>query len=151
MIAEEHKLEKNELEVVNHLIKICNERISGFNKAAEEIDDNELKSIFLNISLQTEGLCTQLLDFINETKIMHQEKRLVSDIWETWMSLKSNFTHGNKVALIKTCLIGESAAIQNYKNALDKNISVNLRQVIGNQLDQLENTYKNLKAIINDL
>lgn len=143
----EGNLHEKEISVVSHLLKTCNERISGYTKASIEIHDQELKDLFLQFAMQTEGFTKQLLEFIKEKRAMHLETSLISEIWEAWMELKANFTKGSRTSVIEVCITGEKAAIRSYKHALKENISLNLRQIIRAQLDQIENTYKNIKHI----
>jgi uncharacterized protein (TIGR02284 family) len=145
------KLNEKEVSIVNQLIKICNERISGYTKAASEIRDAELKELFNQLAIQTEGLQKQLLESTNDIKAMHLSTSKISSVWESWIGLKSAITNGSRKAMLEACLTGEKSAIRSYTNALEENISAELRELIMSQLEQIENTYQNLKAIIHSI
>jgi uncharacterized protein (TIGR02284 family) len=135
------------ISIVSRLLEVCNERVSGYKKAASQVKDEEIKQLFEQIAIQTEGFSKQLLQFINHTKLSHTGTSTMSELWEAWIGFKSSLTNGSRRSMLDACLTGEAAAIKAYRKALTEKLPTELKEVIFSQMEQIENTYKNIKSI----
>lgn len=111
---------KEKTDYVNALIVINHDRHIGYKKASEDINDEELKKMFLHFSEQSGRFAEQLRRFVptpdepepDETKITGKLHRL-------WMDLKAAITSNERKVVLSSCEFGEDHALQTYNDALD--------------------------------
>ena len=103
---------------VHHLMEVLNERVNGYQKAIENVDDPEAVSLF-------EEYKNQALEFENELRSFSDVNpeelgtRMQGDIWHFWMDLKGAITNKSTESMLGACITGENAAIRNYNDVLD--------------------------------
>lgn len=140
---------KNQKEVesaVNHLLEICNERKAGYRKAAENVKDSSLKTLFEKYAQQSEKFAQELLPFSDKSEPSEAGTRVIADTWRVWMDMKSALTKGSREALVEASITGEQAAIRDYEDALeDKDIPINVRSIVEKQLSAIKSAYQDIK------
>lgn len=144
---------KNQKEVqsdVNHLLEVCNERIEGYQNAAKNVKDAELKSVFEKYAQQTKKFEEELLPFSDKSSAEEAGTRVIADTWRVWMDMKSALTDGSREALVKASITGEEAAIRNYEDELDEDIPMDLRSVLERQLSEIKSAYEHIKTFRQD-
>lgn len=105
--------------VLNSLIKINNDRIEGYLRAASETDTIELINMFEDFQ-KTSQLCKSELstEVIRLGGTPTYETTTTGKIFRLWMDLKAAVTGNNINLILKSCEYGEKAALETYKNAL---------------------------------
>ncbi len=128
---------ETDIEVLNDLIQINNDRIQGYNKAIEELSDqdSDLKKIFASMSRQSANYKSTL---ISEVQVLGQDPEtgttVSGKIYRTWMDVKAAFTGHDRQTILNNCEFGEDAAKKSYKMALDtEGVSFNVRSIIEEQ------------------
>lgn len=150
----------NVAEVLNDLIRINNDRISGYEKAAEEARniDIDLRAIFNRMSEESRQYAAELTQEVVKfggepaTGTTNSGK-----IYRVWMDLKATFTGNSRQAILENCEFGEDAAQKAYDSALktDAELSADVRQLIANQKSSLKTShdvikkYRDLHAAVN--
>ncbi|MGA0558383.1 ferritin-like domain-containing protein [Larkinella sp. VNQ87] len=129
---------------LNELVKINNDRINGFEKAAEDIEDPELASLFKNLTSQSRKFRSQLADDIVRMGGVVpgiDETSTGSKIHRAWIDIKSTFTGKDRNSVLESCVFGENAAVEEYEEVLDdEEIPSYIRQTLNTQLDELRQT-----------
>lgn len=115
---------KNEkqIEVLNDLIRINNDRIEGYEKAAEAAAkfDTDLRAQFLEMKLESSGFAGELgREVINAGGDPADGATAAGAIYRTWMDVKNLFTGEDRHALLSSCEFGEDAAQKAYRSALE--------------------------------
>jgi uncharacterized protein (TIGR02284 family) len=140
-----------DIETLNDLLQINNDRIVGYERAIEELkpEDSDLKTLFvrmigeshkLKLALATE---VQALGADADTGTTNSGK-----IYRAWMDVKAVFTGHDRKAVLDNCENGEDAAQRAYKEALaEENLSANLRSMITEQKAQLRLSHDEIKAL----
>lgn len=111
-----------QIEVLNDLIRINNDRIEGYEKAAEAAGkfDTDLRSLFLEMKTESSGLAGELeREVINAGGSPAEGATAAGAIYRTWMDVKNLFTGDDRQALLNSCEFGEDAAQKAYKSALE--------------------------------
>lgn len=133
-------METNEklTEVLNDLIKINNDRIQGYEKAAEEAKDVDvdLKAIFANLSNNSKRFATELThEVISMGGKATTETTTTGSIYRVWMDVKKAFATNDRQAILESCEFGEDAAQKAYNDALasDAEMSADIRRIITGQ------------------
>ncbi|HEY8388355.1 MAG TPA: PA2169 family four-helix-bundle protein [Parasegetibacter sp.] len=145
-------MEKNEklLEVLNDLIRINNDRVSGYQKAIDEAKDIDidLKAIFSRMQEESLGYASELS---NEVLRLGGEPATGTTasgkIYRAWMDVKNVFTGKDRQALLNSCEFGEDAAQKAYDSALssDAEMPTEIRQLIADQKSSLLTSHNLIK------
>lgn len=129
---------------VNHILEVLNERVNGYEKAIENVDDAECASLFKQYKDQAEQFENELRPFAD----MSPEEagtRAVGDAWHFWMDIKGAITNKSTTGMIGACITGESAAINNYSEVLnDESLPSDLRNILESQLEDIKVAHETL-------
>jgi uncharacterized protein (TIGR02284 family) len=150
----------NMIEVLNDLIRINNDRIVGYEKAADEAKniDVDLKAIFSRMSEESRQYAAELTQEV--VKLGGEPATGTTNsgkIYRAWMDIKATFTGNSRQAILENCEFGEDAAQKAYDSALktDSELSTDVRQLIANQKSSLRTShdvikkYRDLHAAVN--
>jgi uncharacterized protein (TIGR02284 family) len=144
---ERGKMKTEVVSEVQHIIEVLNERVNGYEKGIENVDDAECASLFNEYKQQAQQFEMELQPFA-EINIDEIGTRLVGDVWHFWMDLKGAITNKSITAIIGACITGEEAAIRNYEEILDdENLPNELREILGRQLEDIKVACENLIQI----
>jgi uncharacterized protein (TIGR02284 family) len=131
---------KKIVDVLNDLIKINGDRITGYEKAASNLDNSEvmLKSLLYQISDESQEINNRLTD---KVILLGGEPATDSSIpgriYHLWMDLQSTFSReeNSTASTLELCEFGEDAAQRAYKEAMkeSKDFPEEIRHMIENQ------------------
>ena len=139
-------------EVLNDLIEINNDRIVGYEKAIDELkdEDADLKTLFHRYTQDSKQYANELT---------HEITRLGGDpadgttnsgkIYRVWMDLKAAITGKDRQTILDNCEFGEDAAQKAYDLALnaDAEIEPSLRDLIVRQKATLKTGHDEVKRL----
>lgn len=138
-------------EVLNDLIEINNDRVVGYEKAIEELkqEDGDLKSLFVEMIGQSHKLKSALVQEVQVLGADAESGTTTSGkIYRAWMDLKAVFTGHNRETVLNNCEFGEDAAQKAYKMALEtEGLSADLRALITEQKASLRMSHDQIKAL----
>lgn len=150
----------NVTEVLNDLIRINNDRIVGYEKAADEARDIDvdLRAIFNRMSEESRQYAAELTQEV--VKLGGEPATGTTNsgkIYRAWMDLKTTFSGNTRQAVLENCEFGEDAAQKSYDSAIktDAELPADLRQLILNQKASLKTShdvikkYRDLHAAVN--
>ncbi len=139
------------VEVLNDLIEINNDRVNGYEKAAEETKDKDvdLQAAFNKYADDSRGYAAELTQEVRrfggdpDTGTTNSGK-----LYRVWMDVKALFTGKDRQAILENCEFGEDAAQKAYKMALasDAEMSAEVRQLITDQQAKLKTAHDTVKA-----
>jgi uncharacterized protein (TIGR02284 family) len=140
----------NLTEVLNDLIRINNDRITGYEKAAEEARniDVDLRTVFTRMAEESRQYAAELTQEV--VKLGGEPATGTTNsgkIYRVWMDVKATFTGSSRQAILENCEFGEDAAQKAYDSALksDAEISADVRQLITNQKSSLKTSHDVIK------
>ncbi|MEO6405454.1 MAG: PA2169 family four-helix-bundle protein [Ferruginibacter sp.] len=137
--------------VLNDLIEINNDRIVGYEKAADETKDLDidLKAIFYKMADESRKYKSELTLEVNRLGGDPVEEGTTNSgkIYRVWMDLKATFAGHNRQAVLESCEFGEDAAQKAYKAALssDAEMDADTRQLITSQQSSLKTSHDIIK------
>ena len=148
------------VEVLNDLIRINNDRIVGYEKAADEAKDIDvdLRAIFTRMSDESRQYAAELTqDVVKLGGDPATGTTSSGKIYRVWMDVKATFSGHNRETVLANCEFGEDAAQKAYELALksDAEMSADIRQVITNQKASLKTShdlikkYRDMHATVN--
>ena len=141
---------ENIIEVLNDLVQINNDRVTGYEKAIDESkeDDVDLKGLFRNMANESQQYVLELSNLIVRLGGRPSDSTTNSGkIYRTWMDLKAAITGSNRKALLDSCEYGEDAAQKAYDAALSSDAEINAesRQLIVSQKESLKKSHDVIK------
>lgn len=140
----------NLIEVLNDLVKINNDRITGYEKASDEATDTDidLKGMFRKMANDSRNNVRELSELIQKTGgDVATDTTVSGKIYRAWMDVKSAFTGGDRKGILSSCEYGEDAAQKAYESALnsDAEIDAESRQLIMSQKSSLKESHDIIK------
>ncbi|MEO6669050.1 MAG: PA2169 family four-helix-bundle protein [Ferruginibacter sp.] len=137
-------------EVLNDLVQINNDRITGYEKAAKEAEniDIDLKAIFNKMADESRKYKSELSNEITRLGATPStDTTNMGKIYRVWMDVKATFTGNDRNAILSSCEYGEDAAQTAYKDALasDAEIDADTRQLITSQQESLKTSHDLIK------
>ena len=111
------------VEVLNTLITINNDRIEGYETAAKETEEQDLKTVFAQFSA-TSQKCKRELEA--EVKKLGGEPaegtRTTGKFFRVWMDVKAALTGKDRKAILNSCEYGEDVAKDTYEKVLENEV-----------------------------
>ena len=141
------------IEVLNTLITINNDRIEGYETAAKETEEQDLKTLFAQFSSTSQRCKTELVAEVNKLGGTAAEGTLISGkFFRVWMDVKAALTGKDRGAILSSCEFGEDAAKDTYVKALEdelENLNSNQQIMIKSQLALLVADYDKVISMKN--
>ena len=143
-------MEKN-TEVLNDLIKINNDRVKGYEKAAKETKDADadLRSLFTDMANESRNYISELERYVMSGGDSPADSTTIyGDIYRAWMDVKATFTGKDRKAILASCEFGEDAAQRAYEKALkEDDLNAETRKVITDQKARLKTSHDRIKRM----
>jgi len=136
-------------ETLRDLIRINNDRVTGYSKAATQTDDQDLQALFSQLSQQSRQFANELrgLLSINE-KDVTDETTTAGKIYRAWMDVKATFGGDDRKGVLASCEFGEDAAQRAYKDALkEDDLTPDVRSTIEMQKSTLLQAHDKIKMM----
>lgn len=143
------KTEKT-IEVLNSLIEINNDRIYGYETASKEVEETDLKMMFLHATETSIKCKAQLVAEVMSLGGKHTESTTTSGkIYRLWMDVKASVTGKDRKGILDSCVFGEDAAIDTYKDALgeEEHLTSDQHMMIAEQLLSIKSDQDKVKRI----
>lgn len=147
-------MEKNEklIGVLNDLIRINNDRVVGYEKAIDELkdEDADLKALFNRYSQQSRQYANELT---NEVTSMGGDPANGTTnsgkVYRVWMDLKTAISGKDRKTILDNCEFGEDAAQKAYDMALNSDVDLDptLRELIVRQKSELRVGHDEVKRL----
>ena len=133
--------------LLNGLIEINNDRIDGYEKAANEIEDGELKSLFTNFAHDSSQFRGKLIsDVFSHGGRPAEGKPAAGKVYHAWMDIKAAITAKDSTGIVSSCEFGEDAAQRAYESALKEDeLSPSASILILQQKSELEDSHDRVK------
>ncbi|HEX6845869.1 MAG TPA: PA2169 family four-helix-bundle protein [Chitinophagaceae bacterium] len=136
-------------ETLRDLIRINNDRVTGYSKAATQTDEQELQTLFSQLAQQSRQFASELRSLVRDTdKDVTDETTAAGKIYRTWMDVKATFGGDDRKGVLASCEFGEDAAQRAYKDALDEDdLTPDVRATIENQKAILLEAHDKIKMM----
>jgi uncharacterized protein (TIGR02284 family) len=129
----EAKLEVTE-KVLLEVIEVLQDGQKGFAEIGEHLKDEHLKKYFLAESLKRASFRGELENVLHQEGMIdvYQSGSVTGDMHRTWAELKSKLGGGDH-ALLESAEQGEDAAKKAYKEALEQELPLPIRELLATQ------------------
>ena len=136
-------------ETVKDLIRINNDRVTGYSKAATQANDEDLQSLFSQLAQQSRQFSNELRGLISDPdNDVTDDTTTAGKIYRTWMDVKATFTGGNRKSVLASCEFGEDAAQKAYNSALKEDeLTPDVRALVSSQKAALLEAHDRIKMM----
>jgi uncharacterized protein (TIGR02284 family) len=141
--------QKEVISTINSLIETLKDGEQGFKQAADAVKDPQLKSLFRDYSQQRSRFVTELQTqarSLGETK-PEKTSSAAGAMHRAWMNIKSVATSGDNQAILAECERGEDSAVNEYKKAMQDELSSPLREIVSRQYGEIKSAHDRVKQL----
>jgi uncharacterized protein (TIGR02284 family) len=131
------------VEVLNKLLKINNDRVEGYQKAAEETLELDLKTVFKSMADESKKNASALIHEIEKAggNSVVSSTTIEGKVHHFWMDVKATFTGKRRKSILDSCEFGKDAQAA-YNDAISSNeLTTVARQMVRNQQVSLKAFY----------
>lgn len=138
--------------VLNDLIRINHDRVVGYEKAIEELkeENEDLRPLFLRYINESNQYAQELTIEVSRLGGEPAEGTTNSGkIYRVWMDLKAVVTGKDRKTVLENCEFGEDAAQKAYDMALNSEVELEtaLRDILVRQKTQLKIGHDEIKRL----
>ncbi|SRR6266480_3526007 len=143
------KEQKEIISTINKLIETLKDGEEGFKEASEGVKDPQLKSVFNEYSRQRSRFAAELQG--QAQNLGESEPKAGSTaagaLHRGWINLKSVVTDGDDHAILAECERGEDSAVEEYKKALDDDLSQPLNELLSRQYTDIKAAHDRVRSL----
>jgi len=138
--------------VLNDLIRINHDRVVGYEKAIEELkdEDADLKVLFQRYIMQSRECSQELTTEVSRLGGNPADGTTNSGkVYRVWMDLKATVTGHDRKTVLDNCEFGEDAAQKAYDTALNTDVDLepSIRDVIVREKAILKSGHDEVKRL----
>ena len=141
--------QKEIISTINSLIETLKDGQKGFQQAAEGVKDPNLKSLFSGYSQQRARFATELQSQARDLGESEPEKTssAAGAMHRAWIDIKAAVTSGDDGAILAECERGEDSAVNEYKEAMENNLTSPLRDIVSRQYSEVKSAHDRIKTL----
>lgn len=145
----ETKFKEKEVAAINNLIEYNNDRVEGYQKAANETEHHDLKNLFNKFSTQSRKFSMDLSSHVSRLGAEPTTGTTNSGkVYRAWMDVKAALTGKDRKAILGSCEYGEDVALNSYEEALKSDdLSAESRRMIQEQAQHIRSSHNEIKLL----
>lgn len=124
------------IDILNELIVINNDRVAGYRTAYIEAEETDLKILLEGFQTTSENNLVELSSAVRLLGgVVEEGTRATGKFFRFWMDFKATLTGNNRGTILDSCEYGEDKALEAYETALNSkedlapdNLAMILRQ-----------------------
>ena len=142
---------KETIEILNDLVQINNDRITGYEKAIKETkdEDDDLKVLYASMIAESHRIKIALATEVQALGAEVEQGTTTSGkIYRAWMDVKAVFSGHDRHAVLANCEAGEDAAQKAYRQALQSDaLPGYIRELLTQQQQTLRESHDEIKSL----
>jgi uncharacterized protein (TIGR02284 family) len=141
--------QKEIISTINSLIETLKDGQEGVKQAAEAVKHSSLKSLFNEFSLQRAIFAGELQSEVvnlGESK-PETDSSASGALHRAWINIKSAVTSGDDHAILAECERGEDSAVNEYREAMEEEITAPIRDVVERQYREVQHAHDRIKSL----
>ena len=133
------------------LVSVCRDGRNGFELAASEIMDTDLRFELMDYSVQRDVFGLELKETLGESgeepDADEDEGTVAGHLHRAWMDLKGALGSKDRQVVLACCEHGESAAVEAYHKALAADLPPSTRNLVQMQCDAVQRAHDRIKQL----
>ena len=143
---------EHQISALNDLIRVNNDRISGYKKQTEATEDTDLLDIFATLIAQSQENIIKLNDYIHVLGGKPTDGTTLSGkFYHAWMDVKSKFSKADRLAMLDFSENSEDVAKSAYRKALDDKELIwedkKVTELLNLQLEDFKRSHQQIKEL----
>ncbi len=132
-------LTNNEIiSLLDGLIETCRDGHDGFRMAADGVTDNTLRQILLDFSFQRSQFVLNLQELARGiAPDPEQTETETVGLLRGWINIRAAVAREDEANILEECAFGEDAAVNNYRDALEKALPDPILEAVRAQYEQV--------------
>ena len=136
------------ISTLNDLIEISKDGEEGFRKAAESVDDPQLKAFFLDRSKEVKESVFELQELVRDLGGKPAESTSIGGyLHRRWIDLKTAILSNDNLAVLNEVERGEDTALNAYIDAANKELPPQVILVVLRQLTGARSNHDQVKQL----
>lgn len=128
--------------VLNNLVELNIDAEKGFKEAAENVPSASLKSHFIAKSEERRAFAEQLREHLRKLNQQIDQKGTVTEAARrAWLDVKTAVTQNDDKAVLEVAKSQQAKSVAEYRDALRKNLTDDVRNLIAQQGEKVEDCY----------
>lgn len=137
------------LDQLNKLLTRSHDAEKGYQEAADNVKDNELKSLFLAQSRQRGEFAAEI---DREIRALGGEPdngtSLAADLHRAWINIKSTVASNDNKATVQECQRGDQDALENYTAVLQEtDLVASTRELLLRQKQSIDSAHASMARL----
>jgi uncharacterized protein (TIGR02284 family) len=136
--------------IIGDLIEINNDRVAGFEKVIEDINDEnvDLKGIFAEYAQQSRKNVQELSSIAGSAAHLEDDKSVSGTLHRVWIDVKSVFGGSDRASILSEAERGEDAIKKAYQDALNESeLPLEAQELVRTQAQQINAAHDRIKAL----
>lgn len=143
---------KESVRALNGLIEAGRDAQRGFDRAARDVRDPELREPLSRVALQRAQFVDELQRMVRAFgAYAEDEGSLLGTLHRGWLDAKAVLEDGSVLGVLNECERGEIAARRAYENALRAPLPIEVRDVVQKQYASVRDSLDGLRERIDTL
>lgn len=139
------------IEILNDLVQLNNDRIEGYQRALNELkeEQTDLKYLFTNLIGESHQFKMEIATEIAALgKDIETGTTTSGKIHRAWLDVKATFSGHSQKSVLEECEFGEDAIKKAYKTALEEEtLPAFIKDILSRQLVILQAAHDKIKAL----
>lgn len=133
---------------VHHLIERCKDGAKGYKTAAEDVEDRDLKELFMKYAVQRDSMITELQDYLHKMgKTDDESSSLEGTIHRIWIDIKAAISSKDRTRILEECERGEDYAVKAFEEARNAELPADLKQIVEQQYQDVKHAHDHIRAL----
>ena len=139
--------ERNEREVLHHLIEICTDGERGFRTAADHVGAPVLKTLFADLAAQRKQFAEELVPHLHRLGGLPDGGTNAGTLHRGWMLLRGVAPGDHDHAIVIEAERGEHAAISAYDEALNGMLPPTVTDLVEEQRNAIQQANERIRTV----
>jgi uncharacterized protein (TIGR02284 family) len=146
---------KKAIDALNTLVEINNDRIEGYETAARETNEPDLKVLFTKLAETSQDCRIELereVELLGGTPA--KGTKVSGKFFRAWMDVKAAITGKDRKAILESCEFGEDQAINTYESVLEderEHLTTEQIALVESQYDLIKADHDAVRALRDSL
>jgi len=136
------------IEVLNDLLETSRDGEYGFRACADEVDSQQLKTVFRERASNCAAAGNELMQAIRDFGAKADEGGTVAGAMHRgWVHVKGSLGADSALSMLEECERGEDAAVARYRKALKEDLPPQVRELVQRQAEGAQRNHDQIKAL----
>lgn len=143
-----HDLNKDTVDGLQSLCKLCHDSAEGYETAASELETDALKNAFTGTASDRRGMRDEIAQMLGMShEDVPDSGTALGSIHRWWLDIRGSVSPSEDKAVLAEAIRGESTIEDKYEDVLKDTAGSPANSVLQSQLDSIKACRKNLEAL----